>query len=81
VPARPADEAGMCGRARWTLSLALDGEAALGDVHLAVAHIGDCIRCQRVVADVVAFTRELRAQHVERPLIQTENGHSKGERS
>lgn len=51
-----------CVRARLSLSLALDGEAAGPDLFLAALHLGRCSSCRDYAAQVGAITAELRAR-------------------
>jgi predicted anti-sigma-YlaC factor YlaD len=51
-----------CVRARLSLSLALDGEAAGPDLFLTALHLGRCGSCRDYAAQVGAITAELRAQ-------------------
>jgi predicted anti-sigma-YlaC factor YlaD len=50
-----------CVRARLSLSLALDGEAAGSDLLLTALHLGRCGSCRDYAAQVGAITAELRA--------------------
>ncbi len=52
---------GGCARAHRAASLVLDYEAAASDVQALAVHLGECGGCRQHVAEVAAFTRQLRS--------------------
>ena len=58
---------GSCLRARQTLSLMLDGEAAPADVASSAPHIFGCEHCREFAAAVAELAHTLRACCVEAP--------------
>ena len=61
---------GSCLRARQTLSLMLDGEAATADVASSAPHIFGCERCRQFAAAVAELAHTLRASRVEAPCLR-----------
>ena len=52
---------GSCAGARRALSLALDGEAAPGEIHGLALHLGQCESCRGFTTQVGALTQTLRS--------------------
>jgi len=69
-----------CVRARLSLSLALDGEAAGPELYETAMHLGRCGHCREFAARIGAITAELRIRRSEARMT-TKHSMTKGSRS